>query len=87
MTTAIPSARGSDHGVADAGNADTGNTGRDPVCGMMVDPATAKHRAEHAGHDYFFCSAGCRDRFIAEPARYLAPAPAATQNASFRLHT
>ncbi|HEY8874922.1 MAG TPA: heavy metal-binding domain-containing protein, partial [Stellaceae bacterium] len=77
MTTAIPSARGSDHGVADAGNADTGNTGRDPVCGMMVDPATAKHRAEHAGHDYFFCSAGCRDRFIAEPARYLAPAPAA----------
>jgi Cu+-exporting ATPase len=50
-------------------------TVRDPVCGMSVDPATARHRAEHAGHDYFFCGAGCRDRFIAEPARYLSPGP------------
>jgi Cu+-exporting ATPase len=69
VTTPMPSTQGSDHGTADAGNADKGNTGRDPVCGMNVDPATAKHRAEHAGHDYFFCSAGCRDRFVAEPAR------------------
>src|SRR5438874_11098854 len=44
---------------------------RDPVCGMTVDTRTA-HRAEHAGADYFFCSAGCRDKFTAEPARYLA---------------
>src|ERR1700720_3661305 len=44
---------------------------RDPVCGMAVDPGTA-HRAEHAGAGYFFCSARCRDRFVAEPARYLA---------------
>ena len=44
---------------------------RDPVCGMAVDPGTA-HRADHAGADYFFCSARCRDRFVAEPARYLA---------------
>ena len=29
---------------------------RDPVCGMAVDPATAKHTAEHAGTTYFFCS-------------------------------
>src|SRR6266478_9430527 len=43
----------------------------DPVCGMAVDPRTA-HRAEHAGAGYFFCSARCRDRFVAEPARYLA---------------
>jgi Cu+-exporting ATPase len=49
----------------------------DPVCGMTVDPATARYRAEHAGQDYVFCSARCRDRFIAEPARYLTPAPAA----------
>jgi Cu+-exporting ATPase len=59
----------------------------DPVCGMSVDPATTKHRAAHAGHDYFFCSAGCRDRFIAEPARYVAsglapgPAPASAAGA------
>jgi Cu+-exporting ATPase len=44
---------------------------------MSVDPATAQHRAEHAGHDYFFCSARCRDQFTTEPARYLAPEPAA----------
>src|SRR5215204_5626305 len=46
----------------------------DPVCGMKVDPATARHRAEHAGHEYLFCSSKCRERFVAEPARYVAPA-------------
>ena len=44
---------------------------RDPVCGMTVDPATAKHRAEHAGRSYVFCSARCRGKFTAEPARYV----------------
>jgi len=43
---------------------------RDPVCGMSVDPATSPHRAEHAGHAYFFCGARCRERFIAEPERF-----------------
>jgi P-type Cu+ transporter len=43
----------------------------DPVCGMTVDPATAEHRAEHAGHSYSFCSAKCRDKFTAEPERYV----------------
>ena len=46
----------------------------DPVCGMSVDPATAKHRAEHAGASYFFCSAGCKAKFEADPARFLAGA-------------
>ena len=54
---------------------------QDPVCGVSVDPVTAKHRAEHAGHSYFFCSARCRERFTAEPARFLtsavSPRPAA----------
>ncbi|UDL96272.1 cadmium-translocating P-type ATPase [Lichenihabitans sp. PAMC28606] len=44
---------------------------RDPVCGMTVDPHTAKHRAEHDGHPYYFCSAGCRTKFVADSARYL----------------
>jgi P-type Cu+ transporter len=43
---------------------------RDPVCGMSVNPATSPHRAEHAGHAYFFCGARCRERFIAEPERF-----------------
>jgi Cu+-exporting ATPase len=54
----------------------------DPVCGMTVDPATAKHRAEHAGDSYFFCSARCRERFTTEPARYLTPSTVAPQPAA-----
>jgi Cu+-exporting ATPase len=48
-------------------------TVKDPVCGMSVDPAMAQHRADRAGETYFFCSAGCRAKFIADPAKYLAP--------------
>ena len=48
----------------------------DPVCGMTVDPATAKHRADHDGTTRFFCCAGCRTKFEADPARFLQPRPA-----------
>ncbi len=66
---------------------------RDPVCGMVVKPATAKHQTEHGGQTYYFCSAGCKAKFLADPARFLksvgngdanvpkapiAPAPAGT---------
>ena len=56
----------------------------DPVCGMRVDPHTAKHHAAYAGRTYYFCSAGCREKFLADPARYLgtkaasAPVPTGT---------
>jgi len=43
----------------------------DPVCGMTVDPHTAKYRAEHHGHTYYFCAAGCRTKFVADPQKYL----------------
>jgi P-type Cu+ transporter len=43
----------------------------DPVCGMTVDPHTAKHRADHRGHAFYFCSAGCRIKFISDPQKYL----------------
>jgi len=46
---------------------------KDPVCGMDVDPATAKHQTKHAGRNYYFCSAGCRTKFIGDPERYLVP--------------
>ncbi|MFO1151047.1 MAG: heavy metal translocating P-type ATPase [Alsobacter sp.] len=49
---------------------------KDPVCGMDVDPHTAKHRAEFQGRPYYFCSAGCRTKFEADPAKYLSPAAA-----------
>jgi Cu+-exporting ATPase len=47
---------------------------RDPVCGMTVDQKTP-HRTTHAGTDYFFCCAGCRTKFEADPGRYLAGSP------------
>jgi P-type Cu+ transporter len=50
-------------------------TVRDPVCGMTVDPAKTLHHAAHEGHDYHFCSAGCRMKFVADPAQYLSDAP------------
>ncbi|MBV9828684.1 MAG: heavy metal translocating P-type ATPase [Alphaproteobacteria bacterium] len=47
---------------------------KDPVCGMTVNPATARFRTEHAGQPYFFCGARCLERFTAEPERFLTPA-------------
>jgi len=44
---------------------------RDPVCGMNVNPATAKHVYEHGGKKYYFCCAGCADKFKANPPGYL----------------
>ena len=51
----------------------SGTDVRDPVCGMSVDPHTAVHRTDYHGHPYYFCSARCREKFEAEPDRYLGP--------------
>jgi P-type Cu+ transporter len=48
---------------------------RDPVCGMTVDPHTAKHRSLHEGRTYYFCSGGCLSKFVADPKKYLASSP------------
>ena len=53
----------------------------DPVCGMTVDPATADHRQDHKGRAYYFCSAGCRAKFAADPAKYTDKARAADKPA------
>ena len=45
-----------------------GEQALDPVCGMTVDPATAEHRAIRDGRSYWFCSAGCRQKFLSDPA-------------------
>ena len=47
------------------------NSAIDPVCGMTVDPHSAKHRADHGGRTYYFCCAGCRAKFVADPQKYL----------------
>jgi P-type Cu+ transporter len=48
----------------------------DPVCGMTVDPEKTSHKHTHQHRDYFFCSAGCRTKFAADPGKYLSPKPA-----------
>jgi P-type Cu+ transporter len=54
-------------------NDETAEAAIDPVCGMRVNRDTAKHRFAYQGHDYFFCSARCRERFEAEPEKFLQP--------------
>ncbi|HEY0422060.1 MAG TPA: heavy metal translocating P-type ATPase [Rhodopila sp.] len=49
----------------------------DPVCGMKVNAETSRHRFQHTGKTFHFCSAGCRTKFEADPDKYLRPrAPA-----------
>jgi len=43
----------------------------DPVCGMTVNPTAAKHVHEHAGKKFYFCSAGCAEKFKSNPQAYL----------------
>jgi P-type Cu+ transporter len=44
---------------------------KDPVCGMTVNPATAKHRLERAGKSYYFCCSHCAEKFKANPEKFL----------------
>jgi len=51
---------------------------KDVVCGMDVDPMTAKQQAEHEGKTFYFCGPGCKKAFEAEPKKYL--------DASYKAH-
>ncbi|MGA9389898.1 MAG: heavy metal translocating P-type ATPase [Candidatus Sulfotelmatobacter sp.] len=44
---------------------------RDPVCGMNVNPSTARQIHEHGGKNYYFCCAACAEKFKADPKQYL----------------
>ncbi len=44
---------------------------RDPVCGMLVDPAAGKPTHAHDGHRYHFCSPSCQQKFVAAPDDYV----------------
>jgi Cu+-exporting ATPase len=72
-----------DHGHADhqhhhAGHAAAAEGGvTDPVCGMKVEAARSRHHAEHDGQTYYFCSAGCHRKFVADPAACVATTPGA----------
>ena len=60
---------------------------KDPVCGMTVNPATAKHSHSHAGQTYYFCCAHCLEKFRSDPATYLAPKAARASSGLITLGT
>jgi Cu+-exporting ATPase len=49
----------------------TATPGKDPVCGMSVNPATAKYAWNYENKDYYFCAASCLEKFKSDPKRYL----------------
>jgi len=66
-TEAHASSSGGKHGEGD------GDFAIDPACGMRVNRENARHRFAQRGEQYFFCSARCRERFAAEPEKFLQP--------------
>jgi Cu+-exporting ATPase len=44
---------------------------KDPVCGMTVELAKAAATSEYQGQTYYFCSAGCKAKFDANPSQYV----------------
>ncbi len=51
---------------------------RDPVCGMLVDPAKAAGKFDYQGQTYYFCNPRCLQKFQAQPDVYLMPTPVAS---------
>jgi len=79
------------HGAHQAHGADDHRV-TDLVCGMKVDPHKTPHHAEHGGATYHFCGARCRERFLADPEKYIAAAatgvpPAAPAAPAGTIHT
>ncbi len=73
---------------ATAATTEAPQTLKDPVCGMSVTPRS-HHVFEHQGRTVYFCSAGCKTKFVANPAKYpvaptgsAAPAPPITEPAA-----
>ena len=54
----------------------------DPICGMSVNANHAEYRSLQNGETYYFCSAGCKETFDKDPARYIARSKAASGEAS-----
>ncbi|WP_026107344.1 heavy metal translocating P-type ATPase [Dyella ginsengisoli] len=65
-----------DTGTSCCRGAETPRTAIDPVCGMTVDTTAGKPSTVHEGQTFHFCCNGCRTKFEADPAKYLAAEPA-----------
>lgn len=46
-------------------------TVKDPVCGMDVEPTTAKHTSQYQDQTYYFCAPACKKAFDDDPQHYL----------------
>ncbi len=44
---------------------------KDPVCGMQVDPASARWTSVYEGTTYYFCNPGCKDAFDSGPSAFV----------------
>ncbi len=62
-----------EHAHGECAHAPAAEFALDPVCGMRVTIATARHRFTYRGHEYVFCSPRCRERFQADPQSFLKP--------------
>jgi Cu+-exporting ATPase len=59
-----------DHTGHDHHHDDAAGTVLDPVCGMTVDPSTARNKIGQDGKTFYFCSERCRTKFAEDPAKY-----------------
>ena len=66
-----PGARAAAAGLRDETGGEAAAQAVDPVCGMQVEMAGARHTAEAGGRIWYFCCGGCRERFLAAPERFL----------------
>jgi Cu+-exporting ATPase len=58
-----------------------GETVRDPVCGMNVDPKAAVHSDSYGGQTYYFCGKSCIDKFRGDPGKYVGTKPSSASSA------
>ncbi len=63
------------------GPPDATKTETDPVCGMTVTVSATSLHHRHHGEDFYFCGAGCKTKFAADPERYLNPSDDAAEEA------
>ena len=57
-----------------------GQTVKDPVCGMTIDPKTAAGKTDYKGQTYYFCSLGCKKAFDKEPEKYIGQVSASSHS-------
>ena len=70
--TALQSAQTSPESSSLPTASNTASVYRNPVCGIVVDPQSARHVVEYAGTKFYFCCDGCRTTFDADPDKYTA---------------